>query len=93
MNDPGVSAETAPPAPPAASWVEKTPGLCGGDARVRRTRITVWGLVAYRQQGVSDAELLQGFPGLTPADLAAAWEYYEHHKREIDEAIARNEGA
>ena len=27
------------------SWVQKTPGLCGGRACIRRTRITVWGLV------------------------------------------------
>jgi hypothetical protein len=26
------------------SWVQKTPGVCGGDACMRNTRITVWGL-------------------------------------------------
>jgi uncharacterized protein (DUF433 family) len=82
-----------PPSAPVTSWIERTPGVCGGDACIRRTRIPVWGLVAYRRQGVTDAALLEGFPGLTPADLAAAWEYNEKNQPEIDEAIARNEGA
>jgi hypothetical protein len=30
-----------------ASWIEKTPGVCGGDACVRKTGITVWGLVDF----------------------------------------------
>ncbi|MBY0527748.1 MAG: DUF433 domain-containing protein [Gemmataceae bacterium] len=25
------------------SWVQKTPNVCGGDACIRNTRITVWG--------------------------------------------------
>src|SRR5207245_7703175 len=38
------------------SWVAKTPGVCGGDARIRKTRITVAGLVERRAHGLSDAE-------------------------------------
>jgi hypothetical protein len=30
------------------SWVQKTPGVCGGRACIRNTRITVWGLVNFR---------------------------------------------
>src|SRR6516164_3303067 len=36
---------------PAASWVQKTPDVCGGDACIRRTRIPVWLLVRHRQLG------------------------------------------
>lgn len=40
-------------------WVgiEKTPGVMGGDACIRQTRIPVWLLVSLRQQGASDAYL------------------------------------
>jgi uncharacterized protein (DUF433 family) len=77
--------------PSPASWIEKTPGVCGGDARIRRMRIPVWLLVEMRQRGASDEEFFLCYPSLTPADLAAAWEYYERNKEEIDDAIYRQE--
>lgn len=84
--------QVADPTPPAkASWIEKNPGVCGGDACIRRTRISVWGLVAYRRLGVSDAELLKNFPGLTQADLDLAWEYARANPAEIEQAIAEND--
>lgn len=76
-----------------SSWVEKAPGVCGGDARIRKTRITVWGLVEWRSLGLSDAEILQHLPDLTQVDLEAAWEYYRQHEEEIDEAIRENSEA
>ena len=75
------------------SWVQKTPNVCGSDACVRNTRITVHGLVHYRQLGLSDQRLLEVIQGLTQDDLAAAWEYYAAHPTEIDEAIRLNEEA
>jgi uncharacterized protein (DUF433 family) len=75
------------------SWVQKTPGVCGGDACIRKTRITVHGLVHYRQLGFSDQRILELIPGLTPDDLAAAWDYYAANPTEIDEAIRLNEEA
>jgi uncharacterized protein (DUF433 family) len=81
------------PAPPRASWVEKTPGVCGGDACIRQTRHTVWGLVEWRRLGRSDAEILERHPDLTAGDLEAAWEYHDQHSKEIDQAIRENEEA
>jgi len=72
------------------TWIQKTPGICGGDACIRDTRITVWGLVEWRQLGLSDAEIMQRVRGVTPADLEAAWEYYRQNREEIDEAIRAN---
>jgi uncharacterized protein (DUF433 family) len=72
------------------SWIEQTPGVCGGEACVRTTRITVWGLVAYRQLGLSNGEILRRIAGLTAADLEAAWAYYQRHPDEIEQAIQRN---
>jgi uncharacterized protein (DUF433 family) len=74
-----------------ASWVSKKPDRCGGDACVRDTRITVWGLVAYRRLGLSDAEILGAVQGLTATDLEAAWEYAAANPEEIDGAIRENE--
>ena len=77
----------------SASWISKTPGVCGGDACIRNTRITVWGLVERRNLGASDAEMLDSIPGLTREDLEAAWEYDDQHHEEIEQAIRENEEA
>ena len=73
------------------SWVQKTPGVCGGDACIRKTRITVWGLVRSRQLGVSEAHILENIVGLMPEDLEVAWDYYRQHHAEIEEDIRLNE--
>ena len=71
--------------------IQKTPGVMGGEACIRRTRISVWILVGYRKLGMTDAELLESYPGLTQRDLDAAWSYYREHESEIEEAIRQNE--
>jgi len=73
------------------SWVQKTPGLCGGRACIRNTRITVWGLMNARRLGATDEQTLKNIVGLTPEDLQAAWEYYRAHPAEIDKDIRDNE--
>lgn len=75
------------------SWIQKTPDVCGGDACIRNSRITVHGLVHYRQLGFSDQQLLEMIQGLTPDDVAAAWDYYARYPAEIEEAIRLNEEA
>ena len=77
--------------PVTASWISKLPNRCGGDACVRDSRITVWGLVAYQRLGMSDGEIMHAVQGVTVADLEAAWEYAASHVEEIDEAIRANE--
>jgi uncharacterized protein (DUF433 family) len=83
------------PSPPIGteSWVQKTPGVCGGEPRIRNTRHTVSGLVAWRGLGLSDAEILEHHPELSEADLLAAWSYYDQHAEEIDRAIKEDEDA
>ena len=73
------------------SWVQNTPGVCGGRACIRNTRITVWGLVNSRRLGASDEQILQSIAGLTPEDLHAAWDYVAKHPAEIDADIRDNE--
>lgn len=71
--------------------VRKTPGVCGGRACIRNTRITVWGLVNSRRLGLTDEQILNNITGLTPGDLHAAWEYYRQNAAEIDRDIRENE--
>ena len=71
--------------------IQITPGVCGGQARIRNTRIPLWTLVAYRQQGALDEELLTNYPGLTAEDLSAAWHYYEQNPEQIDQEIAQDD--
>ncbi len=73
--------------------IEITPGVCGGEPRIVRTRIPVWLLEQARRLGARDAELLQSYPTLRAEDLANAWAYVRSHLNEIDHQIQENENA
>ncbi len=64
--------------------------VCGGAARIIRTRIPVWLLESLRRQGKTDAELLVAYPTLNAEDLANAWNYARSHREEMDREIAVN---
>src|SRR4051794_26845027 len=68
--------------------IQKTPGVCGGDACVGNTRIPVWTLVEFKRLGRTDDELLADFPSLSRTGVLAAWDYARSHPDEIEEAIA-----
>jgi uncharacterized protein (DUF433 family) len=78
-----------------SNWqgIEKTPRVCGGEARIAKTRIPVWVVVEARRLGYSDTDVLTSYPTITATDLANAWVYAEAHADEIELAIARNEVA
>jgi type III restriction enzyme len=69
----------------------QTPGVCGGDPRIKGTRLSVWGLDEWRRLRWSDARILDAYPQLTPEDLDAAWAYVAQHRDEIEEAMRANE--
>jgi uncharacterized protein (DUF433 family) len=71
--------------------IEKTSGVCGGDACIAGTRIPVWSIVNSRNLGLSDAQLLDAYPTIDRQDLKNAWNYYELNKAEIEELIFENE--
>jgi uncharacterized protein (DUF433 family) len=75
----------------ASSLIERTPDVCGGDARIAGRRITVWQLVEGRRLGMSDADLLEAYPTLQAADLEAAWEYARRSPLEIERSIWENQ--
>ncbi len=71
--------------------IEATPGVCGGDPRVSGTRLPIWTLEQGRRLGLSEAEILRAYPGLSAADLVNAWAYVASHREEIDRQILENE--
>jgi uncharacterized protein (DUF433 family) len=73
--------------------IEITPGVCGGEPRIVRTRIPVWVLDEMRRQGSSDAEILSSFPTLIADDLTNAWAYAAAHPEEIESQIRENQEA
>jgi uncharacterized protein (DUF433 family) len=73
--------------------IESTPGVCGGVPCIVRTRIPVWVLEQYRQQGASEAELLRVYPTIRAEDLVNAWAYVHAHRDEIEQQIQENEAA
>jgi uncharacterized protein (DUF433 family) len=73
--------------------IESTQGICGGAARIVRTRIPVWTLEQARRLGTSEADLLNAFPALRAEDLANAWAYVRSHRAEIEQEIRENEEA
>jgi uncharacterized protein (DUF433 family) len=73
--------------------VESTPGVCGGEPCIVRTRIPIWALEQARRLAVSEGDLLRSYPALRAEDLANAWAYVRSHRLEIGDQIRDNEGA
>lgn len=73
--------------------IEKTPGVCGGDACITRTRIPVWSLINSMKLGLSDSVLLESYPTLTAEDLKNARNYYRSNRAEIEAQIRENDEA
>jgi uncharacterized protein (DUF433 family) len=73
--------------------IESHPDICGGEARIVRTRIPVWVLEQARRLSTSEGDLLKAYPSLRAEDLANAWAYVRSHRAEIEEHIRANEEA
>ncbi|WP_099104137.1 DUF433 domain-containing protein, partial [Nostoc sp. 'Peltigera malacea cyanobiont' DB3992] len=64
--------------------ITKTPGVMGADACIAGTRIPVWLLATYRQQGAKDADILDQYPStLAQPTLVTAWLYAEAFPHEL----------
>ena len=73
--------------------IHKTPGVMGGEACIRDTRIPVWLLVSYSRMGLSEAKLLENYPTLTAIDLVNAWGYHSANPEEVNLAIEQQDKA
>jgi uncharacterized protein (DUF433 family) len=61
--------------------------ICGGEPRIRGTRITVRAIVESIRLYHAKEPLLQALPDLTSEDLDAALVYYVEHPGEIERYI------
>lgn len=74
--------------------IVKTPGICGGRARIAGHRIRVLDIVVWNQmRGYSPDEIVAMFPGISLADVHAALAYYFDNRSEIDAEFAGDEKA
>lgn len=65
--------------------IEKTPGVCGGRARIAGHNIRVMDIVVWHEmRGYSPDEIVGMFPGLTLAEVHSALAYYFDHREEIE---------
>lgn len=65
--------------------IERTPGVCGGRARVAGTRIPVWTLHTLWRAGADDDQVLAAYPALSVSQLRAVRAYGEQHPDETKE--------
>lgn len=75
-----------------ADRISRRDGVCGGEARIKGTRVAVWGLQEARQHGITDDTILEMYPTIVSADLSAAWKYVASNQAEIEQLIASNNG-
>lgn len=69
-------------------YIERRPGVQGGDACIAGTRIPVWVLASMHKMGDTVEDVLEAYPNLTAARVHAAFSYYYDHRAEIDSVIA-----
>lgn len=71
--------------------IERVPGVVGGDAVVKGTRVPVWAIVTYwRTYGTLD-DVSEAYPRVTREAAEDALAYYQANPAEIDQGIEENE--
>jgi uncharacterized protein (DUF433 family) len=73
--------------------IARDPAISGGQAVVAGTRVPVGTLVRAHQCGMEFDEILVQYPGLSPAQLHAAFLYYLDHKDEVEAVLREAESA
>jgi len=72
--------------------VTKTPGVCGGRACITGHRIRVMDIVVWHElRGMSPAEIVYQYPGITVADVHSALAYYFDNFEEISNEFQKDE--
>lgn len=87
-----VTSATVGPTCTLENFIVKTPGVCGGQARIAGTRIKVKHVYVWvERMGKSPAQVVADYPQLTMAQVHAALAYYWSHQDEIHQDIANEE--
>lgn len=71
-------------------YIERKPGVCGGEPIIKGTRISVRIIIGWDQMGQSVDEIVAMYPHLPYAQVYDALSYYYDHQDEIDELIKEN---
>lgn len=86
-----ITRESDTPFSPA-DCIVKTPGTCGGQARIAGTRIKVKHIYVWvERMGMAPAQVVAEYPHLTMAQVHAALAYYWSHRDEIHGDIEHEE--
>ena len=72
--------------------IHSDPGILGGKPVVRGTRISVELILEYLAEGATAAEVIDGYPSVTEADIRAAIAF-SNHLMSKEAVSARREAA
>jgi uncharacterized protein (DUF433 family) len=76
------------------AYVVRTPGTCGGRARIDGTRIAVWLVVdAIVRRGGTPEEVVEAHPHLNLAQVHDALSYFYDHREEIEADLREQDDA
>ena len=70
-----------------ADYIAHDEAICGGEPRIRGTRIPVRTIIESIRLSHAKDPLLEAFPDITLADIDAALIYYAEHAEEIEQYI------
>lgn len=71
--------------------IRKTPGICGGSARIGNTRIAVWYLVSRVLGGSTPERIARDYPHIDSEDVELAMHYFAINSPEIVLDLHENE--
>jgi uncharacterized protein (DUF433 family) len=69
-------------------YITQTPGVCGGEARIEGSRISVHDVIGLLHNGETVDSVARELPGLTRAQVYECLAYYEDHRAQIDYLVA-----
>ena len=69
-------------------FLTRTPEVCGGQLRIRGTRVTVPQIVTLYRRGLAPEDIADQYPQLELAPVYAAITWYHAHRDEAEAALA-----
>jgi uncharacterized protein (DUF433 family) len=75
------------------TMIERTPGICGGRARIAGTRVPVHRVAGYYRLGYSPEEMLTALSSLSLQQIYAALAHALANPEETDAALNEDEQA
>jgi uncharacterized protein (DUF433 family) len=83
-----MSAIAEMPATELGAMIVQTPGILGGQSRIKGHRIGVHRVAGWWKLGLTIEEIGERLSALTPAEIHAALAYYHLHRDEIEKCLA-----